>query len=697
MTTAHDPASAPDLADPGLYTNRELSWLDFNARVLALAADAGQPLLERCKFLAIFASNLDEFFMVRVAATQEAAAAGRRSSTPDRMPREEVLNRVAVRVRELVDEQWRIWEGDIRPRLAEAGIAVSDLGSLSPEDRAAADDGFERQVLPVLTPLAVGPGLPFPYISGLSLNLGLMVRDPETGEQRFARLKVPSGLPRLFPAGDSLVPLEQLIGAHAWRLFPGMEIAHSVLFRVTRDADFDISDDVDDLLGAVEDQLRQRRFGHVVRLEVEQGAPAEPLEELTTAMRVAPRDTYFVPGLLDMTSLWQIANLPRPELRDPEWRPVVPHRLRSADDDDSLDMFAAIRGGDILVHHPYDDFTATVERFVVQAVDDPDVLAIKQTVYRTSGDSPIVPALIRAAERGIQSICLVELKARFDEERNIRWARAMERAGVHVVYGIPGLKTHAKLCMVARREGDRVRRYCHIGTGNYNPSTARLYTDIGLFTCDEATTTDVANLFNHLTGFARPPRYERLLVAPSHLREGLVAEIERVVAAHREGVPGRVVMKMNSLMDGPVTEAIYRASQAGVPVDLVIRGICGLRPGVPGVSENVRVVSVVGRFLEHARIFAFHSGDDARVWIGSADMMVRNLDHRVEAVAPVDDPACRRELLAALELMLSDTALAWRLDPSGAWSRVLPAEGEEPLNSQSAFMARALEAAGRLV
>jgi len=697
MTTAHEPAAAPDLADPGLYTNRELSWLDFNARVLALAADPGQPLLERCKFLAIFASNLDEFFMVRVAASQEAAAAGRRSSTPDRMPRDEVLTRVAVRVRELVDEQHRIWQDDIRPRLAEAGIVVADLASLSADDRAAADDGFERQVLPVLTPLAVGPGLPFPYISGLSLNLGLIVRDPETGEQRFARLKVPSGLPRLFPAGDRLVPLEQLIGAHAARLFPGMEIAQSVLFRVTRDADFDISDDADDLLGAVEDQLRQRRFGHVVRLEVQQGADPEPLEELTTAMRVAPRDTYYVPGLLDMTSLWQVATLPRPELRDTDWRPVVPHRLRGTDEDDSLDMFAAIRGGDILVHHPYDDFAATVERFVVQAVDDPDVLAIKQTVYRTSGDSPIVPALIRAAERGIQTICLVELKARFDEERNIRWARALERAGVHVVYGIPGLKTHAKLCMVARREGDRVRRYCHIGTGNYNPSTARLYTDIGLFTCDEVITQDVSNLFNHLTGFARPPRYERLLVAPSHLREGLVAEIERVVAAHRDGVPGRVVMKMNSLVDGPISEAIYRASRAGVPVDLVIRGICGLRPGVPGVSDHVRVVSIVGRFLEHARIFAFHSGDDARVWIGSADMMVRNLDHRVEAVAPVDDPACRRELLAALELMLSDTALAWRLDASGAWTRVLPPGGEEPLNSHSAFMARALEVAGRLV
>ena len=473
-----------------------------------------------------------------------------------------------------------------------------------------------------------------------------------------------------------------------------MEIAHSVLFRVTRDADFDISDDADDLLGAVEDQLRQRRFGHVVRLEVQHGAPAEVLEQLTTALGVEPREVFFVDGLMDHTCLWSVATLDRPELRDPEWRPAVPWRLRVDEGDEPLDMFAAIRSGDLLVHHPYDDFTASVERFVVQAVDDPNVLAIKQTVYRTSGDSPIVPALIRAAERGIQTVCLVEVKARFDEERNIRWARALERAGVHVVFGIPGLKTHGKLCFVVRREGDRVRRYVHIGTGNYNPSTAGLYTDVGLFTCDEFITEDVANLFNHLTGFARPPRYERILVAPMHLRDGLVAEVERVVAAHREGIPGRVVMKMNALVDGAVIQALYRASAAGVPVDLVVRGICALRPGLPEVSENIRVVSIVGRFLEHARIFAFHSGDEARVWIGSADMMVRNLDHRVEVVAPVDDPACRRELLTALGLMLADNALAWRLGPDGSWTRLAPAEGEDRCNSQDELMALARLAEG---
>ena len=693
-----DAAQIVDLADPALYLNRELSWLDFNERVLALAAAADQPLLERCKFLAISSSNLDEFFMVRVAAIQEAAAVGRPPSTPDLMSREQVLQGIAERVRVFIDEQQRIWRDEVQPALAAEGVIVEHLDHLPPADRADAGHGFERQVFPALTPLAVGPGLPFPYISGLSLNLGVLVRDPETGEQRFARVKVPPGLQRLFPAGERMVPLEQLMQNHVERLFPGMEIAEQVLFRVTRDADFDISEDADDLLGAVEDQLRQRRFGHVVRLEVQAGAPDAVLAELTSALRVDERDIYTVGGLLDLTCLWSLVKLDRPNLQDKGWRPSVPWRLRVAEGDEPLDIFAAIRSADLLVHHPYDDFTASVERFVVQAVDDPDVLAIKQTVYRTSGDSPIVPGLIRAAERGVQTVCLVEVKARFDEERNIRWARALERAGVHVVYGIPGLKTHAKLCLVVRREGDRVRRYCHIGTGNYNPSTAKLYTDLGLFTCEESITQDVSNLFNHLTGFARPPRYERLLVAPMHLRDGLIAEIDRVTDAHRAGVEGRIVMKMNALVDGPIIEALYRASQAGVPIHLLIRSICGLRPGLPGISETIRVTSIVGRFLEHARVFAFVSGDDARVLMGSADMMVRNLDHRVEAVAPVDDPVCRREVLEALELQVRDTKLAWSLRPDDVWERVMPAEGEEPLNSQRELMrhARMIEGGKRI-
>ena len=680
-----------DLHDPALYTNRELSWLDFFARVLAQAEDPAAPLLERCRFLSICANILDEFFMVRVAAMQEAAAAGRRPSTPDATPRDEVISAVGDRVRELIVEQARIWETELRPDLAAAGIRVSDIADLDPGQQAQIGQIFDDQIAPTLTPLAVGPGLPFPYISGLSLNLGMIVRDPRTREQRFARVKVPPGLPRLYPVDGHLVPLEQLMAAHIDRLFPGMDVVECIRFRVTRDADFDISEDADDLLGAVEDQLRQRRFGHVVRLEIQKDASGLILEEVSRALEVAPSDTYTVPGLIDMTCLGAVANLDMPKHTYEPWQPTVPPRLRSLDEE-PVDIFHVIRNGDMIVHHPYDDFTASVEQFVVNAVEDPSVLAIKQTVYRTSGDSPIVPALIRAAERGIQTVCLVEVKARFDEERNIRWARAMERAGVHVVYGIPGLKTHGKLCLVVRREQDVVRRYVHIGTGNYNPATAHLYTDVGLFTTDDAVTGDVANLFNYLTGFGQPPEYRKILVAPSHLRDGLIAEIDRVIEAHRAGRPGRVVIKLNAFIDGPMIEAIYRASQASVPVDLIVRSICGLRPGVAGVSDNVRVISIVGRFLEHARIFAFHSGDDARVFIGSADMMVRNLDHRVEVITPVDDPACQRELLDALDIELADTALAWELTSGGEWVHCHPAPGEAPLNSQDVLMRRAASA-----
>jgi polyphosphate kinase len=677
-----------ELRDPALYTNRELSWLDFFARVLAQAEDPRAPLLERCRFLAICASILDEFFMVRVAAMQEAAASGRRPSTPDAMPRDEVIAAVSARIRELIVEQVRVWTEHVRPALTAEGILITDFADLDDELRAKADQRYDHQIAPTLTPLAVGPGLPFPYISGLSLNLGLIVRNPETREQRFARVKVPPGLPRLVPLDGHLVPLEQLMSAYIDRLFPGMEVVECVQFRVTRDADFDISEDADDLLGAVEDQLRQRRFGHVVRLEIQEGASPMILDELARALEVPSGDIFVVPGMIDMTCLGKVANLDRPELKYEPWQPVVPRRLRSLDEE-PVDIFSVIRHRDLIVHHPYDDFSQSVERFVVNAVDDPSVLAIKQTVYRTSGDSPIVPALIRAAERGIQTVCLVEVKARFDEERNIRWARAMERAGVHVVYGIPALKTHGKLCLVVRQEGDAVVRYVHIGTGNYNPATASLYTDIGLFTCDAEITGDVANLFNYLTGFGQPPEYRKILVAPVHLRDGLIAELDRVIAAHQAGTPGRVVMKLNALIDGPIIEAIYRASQAGVKVDLIVRSICGLRPGVAGVSDNVRVISIVGRFLEHARICVFHSGTSTRVFTGSSDMMVRNLDHRVEVMTPVEDPSCQRELLEALDLELADTALAWELHPDGRWEYRRPPEGQEPLNSQDALMQRA--------
>ena len=692
MSITHDAPATFDLADPGLYINRELSWLDFNARVLALAQDPGVPLLERCKFLAIFSSNLDEFFMVRVAAVQDALEAGRLPSTPDQLPREEVLDRVAARVRELTAEQSRTWTQDIRPALAENGIELVAYTDLTPEERRHVNVQFDREVYPVLTPLAVGPGLPFPYISGLSLNLGLRVRDAVKGETRFARIKVPPRLPRFLPVDDRLVPLEDVIESHVNRLFPGMQVLDTSRFRVTRDADFSISDESDDLLGAVEAQLQRRRFGHVVRLEVEADAPEGLVEDLMEALEVSSRDTFRIEPPLDFTSLWMLAGMDRPALRDARWEPRTRSRLRP-EEGERTDMFAAIRGGDVFVHHPYDDFHTSVERFVEQAVEDPNVLAIKQTVYRTSGDSPIVPALMRAAEQGKQTVCLVEVQARFDEERNIQWARALERAGAHVVYGLSGLKTHAKVCMVVRREGDRVRRYVHYGTGNYNPSTARLYTDLGVFTCREDMAEDVADLFNHLTGFARPPEYRRALVAPAHLRSGIIREIDRAIEGHDPASPSRVVMKLNSIIDGPIIEAVYRASQAGVPVDLIVRGITGLRPGIPGVSDNVRVISIVGRFLEHARVFAFTVGGQTRYWIGSADMMARNLDNRVELVAPVDDPLACEEIQALIDVQLSDTALAWELGPDAVWRRIEPAAGQEPLNSQDALMEHASQVA----
>ena len=692
MTTAPKAPPARDLGDPALYINREISWLDFNARVLALARDPDVPLLERCKFLAIFTSNLDEFFMVRVATVQDALESGRLPSTPDKLAREDVLDRIHERVTELTAEQTRIWHEELSPGLAAAGIRVTDYDDLGADERRAVDERFDREVYPVLTPLAVGPGLPFPYISGLSLNLGLRVRDPVKGETRFARVKVPPRLPRLIPVDDRLVFIEDVIEAQVERLFPGMEVVETARFRVTRDADFSISDESDDLIGAVEAQLRRRRFGHVVRLEVEEAAPNRLIEDLMQALEVDERDTYRVQPPLDFTMLWSLATMDRPDLRDPPWEPRTRPRLRP-EDGEKLDLFAVIRDGDVLVHHPYDDFHSSVERFVEQAVEDPNVLAIKQTVYRTSGDAPIVPALMRAAEQGKQTVCLVELQARFDEERNIQWARALERAGVHVVYGMSGLKTHAKVALVVRREGDRVRRYVHIGTGNYNPSTARLYTDLGLFTCREDLAEDVADLFNHLTGFARAPSYRKALVAPDHIRDGIIAEIERAVRAHAPDSPSRVVMKMNSIIDGPVIQAIYRASQAGVPVDLIVRGIAGLRPGVPGVSENVRVISIVGRFLEHARVFSFTADGETAYWIGSADMMARNLDNRVELIAPVEDPAAIAEIQDVLDLQLADTALAWELGADGSWSRVMPEPGQDPLNSQEALVERARRAA----
>jgi polyphosphate kinase len=667
-------ASAAELTASSLYFNRELSWLDFNDRVLQLAEDASIPLLERVKFCAIYTSNLDEFFMVRVAGLHDQLEAGIDARGPDGVSAGEAIDRIKDRVGELSVRQIRCLEDSLVPGLADAGIRIASVDDVSAHDRKELDARYRRQIFPVLTPLAVGLGRPFPYISNLSLSLAVLVRDPVSGHETFARVKVPKEmLPRFMPVGEGLtfVPMEQVIAANLDSLFPGMEILDYDFFKVTRDADFTVSDEADDLLQAVEHELRRRRFGEIVRVEIGSSMNAGLRDQLVEGLGVQAHEVFHVDGLLDLADLWQIANLPGfKELRDPPWTPVTQPRLQG--DDGRVDVFAAMRAGDLLVHHPYDSFATSVERFVAQAVADPDVLAIKQTVYRTSDDSPLVPALIRASERGKQAVCLVELKARFDERANIQWAKALEEAGVHVTYGIPSLKTHAKAILVVRREGDGVRHYVHIGTGNYHPKTARLYTDFGLFTTDEGIGGDVADLFNFLTGYARPRGYRKVLVAPSHLRDGILDEIQRTIDHHRERGDGRIAMKMNALVDRQCIEALYRASQAGVPVDLNIRGISCLRPGVEGVSDNIRVVSVVGRFLEHSRILGFRRGEDWSIYIGSADLMPRNLDKRVELVAPVEDEALKADLLDALERCLADDTNAWDLHEDGTWTRREP-------------------------
>jgi polyphosphate kinase len=680
--------AASDLEDPRLYNNRELSWIEFNARVLELAEQDDVPLLERLKFLAIFTSNLDEFFTIRVAGLHDQVDAGLSDPGPDGRTPSQVIDELRERIVGLYERQTRCSVQELRPALSEHGIRIVAMEDVAAAERDELNERFRRQIFPVLTPLAVGLGRPFPYISNLSLSLAVLVRDPQTQITTFARVKVPKEmLPRFVPAGDgtTFVALEQLIAANLDTLFPGMEIVDHGFFRVTRDADFDISDEADDLLRAVEAELRRRRFGEVVRLEVDSAMNAPLRAELTEALEVEERQVYVIDGLLDLTDLWQLVKLPGfGDLRDPPWTPVTQPRLQG-EDDGHVDIFGVIRAGDVLVHHPYDSFTTSVERFVEQAANDPEVLAIKMTVYRTSDDTPLVPALIRATEKGKQAVCLVEVKARGDERANIQWARAMEEAGVHVVYGHPALKTHAKCLLVVRREGDGARHYVHIGTGNYHPQTARIYTDFGLFTCDEQIGADVADMFNFLTGYARPRRYRKELVAPNFLRDAMIAEIERTVAAHEEGRPARIAMKLNSLVDRRCIRALYRASQAGVPVDLNIRGICCLVPGVPGVSENIKVNSVVGRFLEHSRIFAFERNGETKVYIGSADLMPRNLDTRVELVTPVDDPSLRDDLLDTLERSLADDTNSWDLGSDDVWRRRTQM-GHEPRSVQRELM-----------
>ncbi len=661
----------PSLGSPELYANRELSWLDFNDRVLQLAEDDSIRLLERLKFAAIYASNLDEFFMVRVAGLHDQVDAGIDARGPDGLSPSDTIDRIGERVRELDGRHCRSFEGVLRPALAAEGIRVVSCEECGDAELAAVDRRFQDEIFPTLTPLGVGPGRPFPYISNLSLSLAVLLRDPVSGLESFARVKVPKEvLPRFIEIEDqTFVPLESVIARNLDQLFPGTEILSHDIFRVARDADFTVSDEADDLVRAVEDELRRRRFGEVVRLEVGAGMDPDMRARLVRWLDVEERQVYDVDGLLDLADLWQVYDVDgHRELRDEPWVPATRPAFQ-AGEQGKADVFQAMREGDLLVHHPYDSFATTVERFVEQAVKDPDVLAIKLTVYRTSDDSALVPSLIEAAEQGKQAVCMVELKARFDERRNISWARALEEVGAHVVHGLPGLKTHAKVLLVVRREGAGVRHYVQIGTGNYHAKTARLYEDFGLFTTDREVTADVADMFNLLTGFSRPGAFRRVLVAPEYMREALLDEIAQTIEAHQEGKPARIAMKMNALVDRGCIRALYEASQAGVPIELSVRGICCLMPGVPGVSENITVRSVVGRFLEHARIYSFHRGEESRFFIGSADLMPRNLDDRVELLVPVDAPPLRAELDDTLERSMADDTFSWELGPDGRWTR----------------------------
>ncbi len=686
-----------EVPDRELFFSRELSWLAFNDRVLQLAEDPSVPLLERVKFCAIYARNLDEFFMIRVARLHEQLRAGGVARlVPDGATPEETLEKLHARIREQGKRHAECFERALRPALADKGLRILSMKELDAEARAQVDQRFREKIFPVLTPLAIGLGRHFPYISNLSLSLAVLLRDPVADAENVARVKVPKELlPRFMPLKGSafFIPLEEVIAHHLGTLFPGMEVLDYGLFRVTRDADFTVSEDAEDLLVAVQDELRQRRFGEVIRLEVQAGMTPKLLEPLVEALGLEPRQVYQEQRLLGLADLHAVVGTPGfSELREPPWAPVTQPRLRAdADADGGGTVMAAMRRGDLLVHHPYESFATSVERFVAEAVEDPDVLAIKQTVYRTSDSSPLVPALIRATERGKQAVCMVELKARFDERANIQWALSLEEAGVHVVYGIPGLKTHAKAILIVRREGEKVRQYVHIGTGTYNPKTARLYTDLGLFTTDPEISADVADLFNYLTGFARPQSFRKLLVAPINMREGLLAEVRRTVAAHSAERPSRIQLKMNALVDPVMIRALYDASRAGVKVELNIRGICCLRPGVPGVSENIRVVSTLGRFLEHSRIYLFERGGETRCFIGSADLMPRNLDHRVEALAPVEDPQLLAQVRDILERCLADNTHAWELEPDGTWRR--RAQQGEKRWTQGELMERAIRLA----
>jgi len=666
----------PATFGPERFSNRELSWLEFGSRLLDLTEDPDVPLLERLKFLAIFSEGLDEFFQVRVAGLKDQVDAGLRTRSADGLRPSEALRAIGERVRELMARQADIFLRKLTPALADAGIRLVEWSSLDEGDQTYLVDVFHREIFPVLTPLSVDPGHPFPYISNLSLNLLVRVGDPVTGEERVSRVKVPPLLSRFVPLpdGERFVALDQIIAGHLSMLFPEMVIGEHFAFRVTRNTDLELEEDeADDLLVAVEMELRRRRFGRAVRVEVDSQMTADARDLLLHELDLGPEDLYESPAPLDLGGLWGIHALDRPELHDEAWAPMTPPRLATAGNEPA-DLFAVLRERDVLVHHPYDSFATSVEAFIAQAASDPDVLAIKQTLYRTSGDSPIVASLIQAAEAGKQVAAVVELKARFDEQANILWARALEEAGVHVVYGLVGLKTHSKAALVVRREEDGIRRYCHLGTGNYNPRTARQYEDLGLLSADPLLGADVGDLFNFLTGYSRHTRYRRLVVAPGALRQRVIELIGREAEA---GPEGRIAIKINGLTDPEVIDALYRASAEGVPIDLVVRGVCCVRPGVEGLSETIQVRSIVGRFLEHSRIYRFGGIHDRplTLLLGSADLMERNLDRRIELLFPIGDPELQARVLEVLDLNLADDMNAWELGSEGTWTRVPTAAG----------------------
>ena len=696
MTDLHlavEASSDVDLHHPSLYLNRELSWLEFNRRVLHEAESARTPLLERLKFAAIFSSNLDEFFQVRVAGLRRQCAAGVSERTADGMKPEEQLRAIALVVDELTRRHYRVLMEEILPGLADHGVElITEVGELAIADREHLARYFRENVFPVLTPLAVDPGHPFPYISNLSLSLAVVLRGQD-GEERFARVKVPKILPRWvpLPTPGRFVPLEHLIATNLDALFPGIEILGSYLFRITRNTEMELDhDDAEDLLLQIQEEVRNRRFGEVVRVEIQSSMPSTLRQLLLAefndeqeqpAMPLTAEDVYETGGLLDTADLLSLSMLEIPDLRDLPFHAVTPHRIVPG-----RSFFDVLREGDLLVHHPYDNFATSVEAFIAEAANDPDVVAIKLTLYRTGGDSSIARLLAHAAERGKQVACLIELQARFDEENNIRWAQRLEDVGVHVSYGVTGLKTHAKVMLVVRREGGVMRRYVHIGTGNYNPKTARIYTDFGLFSTDQDLSADLTDLFNVLTGFGTPAGYRKLIVAPRGMRQRFLELIQREIEHARAGHEARILAKMNSLVDPDIIAALYSASRAGVEIDLVVRGICCLRPGLPGVSDRIRVISVVGRYLEHSRAFCFANAGALEVYIGSADWMPRNLDRRIEAVAPLEDPTHRQMVMQSIELMWRDNQQAWDLRGDGSYVRRTAAPGEPPVTAQTALM-----------